>query len=177
MKKAFENVAYLDSLEDVGLARKGCKFAEESGELMQVICRYVGMKANKMTPEEMKEEAFGEVADVIQNSFCLANQFGIQYEDFVVPDYEGVDLNVDELAKIGCEFSESVGKVLKIVNKKLLNKKKFNKEKAIYKIETVISYVLIIASMLDIDSSKIEEKILEKNKKWMARIDKKLLKK
>lgn len=52
MKEAFKDVVKLDSLEDVGLARKGCKFAEKSGELMQVICRYVGMKANKMNQEE-----------------------------------------------------------------------------------------------------------------------------
>jgi NTP pyrophosphatase (non-canonical NTP hydrolase) len=176
MKEAFKDVVKLDSLEDVGLARKGCKFAEESGELMQVICRYVGMKANKMSQEEMKEEAFGEVADVIQNSFCIANQFGLECSDFVFPEYKTRELNLDKLAKNGCGFSNKVGGVMKIVDKKVSGKKVSSK-KAKEKLEDVIWSAMKIASMLEIDNYSIEEKILEKNKKWMTRIDKNKLNK
>lgn len=170
MKKAFEDVVKLDSLENVGLSRKGCKFAEESGELMQVICRYIGMKANKMTQEEMKEEAFGEVADVIQNAFCIANQFGVKYSDFVFPQsYKSRELNLDKLSENGCSFSKKVGDVMKLVDKKNSNKKVSSK-KVKEKLEDVILSALKISSILDIDGSLIEDKILEKNKKWLVRI-------
>ena len=182
MKKAFIDVAKLDSLENVGIPKKACKLAEESGELMQVICRYVGMKSNQMTPTEMKEEAFGEVADVIQNCFCIANQFGLKLSDLSFVSYselpsKKIDLdNLDYLAISGCKFFASVGKVMNIINK--YNHNSISKEKAQDKLKknlsVTIQKTLILASIFNIKFEDIEPKILEKDKKWLLRIDKKL---
>ena len=179
MKKAFKDVAKLDSLEDVGISRKACKLSEESGELMQVICRYVGMKSNQMTPAEMKEEAFGEVADVIQNCFCIANQFGLKEEDlnYVCPTLKTSNANIDFdfLSDEGIKFFVSVGKVVDVVHKYKNSAipKELAQKKLKNRISKAIKNTLIIASILRIEHKDIENKILEKDKKWLLRIEKK----
>jgi NTP pyrophosphatase (non-canonical NTP hydrolase) len=176
MKKAFEDVARLDSLENVGLARKGCKLSEESGELMQVICRYVGMKKNEMTPEEMREEALGEVADVIQNCFCIANQFGFDSSGFIMEEvFFQRNLDADLLSQLGCSFSRSVGRVMEDVCFQLLNSSSVKERKVefVRHIKSVIKDTYSIAQELGIKYEEIEPKILEKNKKWMLRINNK----
>jgi NTP pyrophosphatase (non-canonical NTP hydrolase) len=191
MKEAFDDVVRLDSIENVGLSRKGCKLAEEAGELMQVICRYIGMKHNEMTPQEMQEEAFGEIADVVQNCFCIANQFGITFEDLLcesrkqkrfpkidevsktkIDENKNYEFNPDVLAEYGCLFSNSVGKLMKKITKKIFASNNHNKQKIILRINDVIDDALSIACLLDVDMFEVENKILEKNKKWLKRIEK-----
>lgn len=182
MKNAYVDVAKLDSLENVGIPRKACKLAEETGELMQVICRYVGMKSNQMSADEMLEEAFGEVADVIQNCFCIANQFGITDTDLTATPYtlaKTKKINLDNLAKEGLLMFSQVGKVVSIVDS--YTNGETSKKSAVSKLKKrltlSIEATLVVARSLGIKFETIEPKILEKNKKWMLRIEKKHLKK
>ena len=185
MRKAFEDVSKLSKLEKVGSIKKLCKLAEESGELMQVICRHVGMKANTMSESEMREEALGEVADVIQNCFCVANDFGLKYKDiqdkFLITleeSYSVAEENVsscinEKLEDFGCDFYVSTGDLVKTGTHAVVRGDKHNyKFTMANEVMIVIQNTFAISSKLGIKYEEIEPKILEKNKKWSLRINK-----
>lgn len=175
MKKAFVDVNKLNKLEAVGLSRKICKFAEESGEIMQVICRYVGMKANKMSPEEMREEALGEVADIVQNSFCIASEFNITLKEITYGiSIKRMYANGKHFAKektledLGCNFYIKSGKLTESAHSNVTDLNAYNVK---LKIQEVLVSIFAIAAKLGIKLEEIEPKILEKDKKWLKRIN------
>ena len=140
------------------------------------------MKSNQMSADEMLEEAFGEVADVIQNCFCIANQFGITDTDLTATPYtlaKTKKINLDNLAKEGLLMFSQVGKVVSIVDS--YTNGETSKKSAVSKLKKrltlSIEATLVVARSLGIKFETIEPKILEKNKKWMLRIEKKHLKK
>ena len=86
MKKLFDEIRVL-SASDVynqGIAESMCKLSEEFGELAQVVCMQIGRKKNNYTPQEIKDKAIEESADLIQNVFCVADKFGITYQELVI---------------------------------------------------------------------------------------------
>ena len=188
MKEAFIDVDKLNKMEAVGLSKKICKFAEESGELMQVICRYIGMKANQMSPEEMREEALGEIADVVQNSFCIASEFSISLKE--IENYASIKKLFKQgvakskkisLENLGCEFYSNSGDLAFLSFSSIgYNEEDWQKEENKVDVSTKLPEVLAsafaIAAKLEIKFEEIEPKILLKNKKWLLRIEKRFKK-
>ena len=185
MKAAFADVNKLNKLEAVGLSKKICKFAEESGELMQIICRYIGMKANKMSNEEMRDELLGEIADVVQNSFCIASEFDISLEELernnsletifkmAKNGTEGKNCKLEEL---GCKFYIKSGQLAESAYYAVEGGDKGAwKPMVNFRLYDVFHTIFQISQKLGIKFEEIEPKILEKDKKWLLRIDKKLV--
>jgi len=84
MKKQFQdihNISKLDKKGNIPLAL--CKLAEEFGELAQAVNMQTGRKKSSCSPKEIREKVVEESADVIQNVFCVADKFGIKYEEIV----------------------------------------------------------------------------------------------
>ena len=143
------------------------------------------MKANKMSATEMREEALGEIADVVQNSFCIANEFNISLEEienhFSVKSMfkNGNKISKeDTLENLGCDFYVKSGKLAEdaflVVDDEDLEEFKFD---VCHEVQQVLTAVFAIAAKLKIKYEEIEPKILEKDKKWLLRIDKNIFKK
>ena len=83
MKKLFDEIRVLSASDKYnhGIAEAMCKLSEEFGELAQVVCMKIGRKKHKYNAQEIKFKAIEESADLIQNVFCVADKFGITYEE------------------------------------------------------------------------------------------------
>lgn len=190
MNNAFKEVAKLNKLEKVGLMKKTCKLAEESGELMQVVCRHIGMKANTMSKKEMREEALGEIADVVQNCFCIISETGSTYRNLEA-EYGGTldkmylnaskfiketpisNVENNDLETLACEFYQMTGVLVRHAAHAHLSKDVWNYKKTILGFCSEVIYCAFsISAKLGIKYKEIEPKIREKDKKWLARIDK-----
>jgi len=85
MKELFKEIHNISESDkyNQGMSEAMCKLSEEFGELAQVVCMKIGRKKNKFNEQEIKEKAIEESADVIQNVFCIADKFGITYDELV----------------------------------------------------------------------------------------------
>ena len=85
MRNLFKDVHNLSKLDKHGtLPLALCKLAEEFGELAQVVNMKTGRKKNSYSHKEIRSKVAEESADVIQNVFCVADKFGITYEEILI---------------------------------------------------------------------------------------------
>ncbi len=83
MKKIYEQVIKLNSVDNVSTAERLCKLFEEVGEMAQAVNKIIGRKRHNQTPDEIKIDIAEEAADTIQNVFSVCDSCGIKYEEIV----------------------------------------------------------------------------------------------
>ena len=83
MEEIYNDIAEIAIIENVNTSLCVCKLFEECGELAQAVNMTQGMKNTDKTQEEIKDLILEESVDVIQNIICIAQKFGITYEDIL----------------------------------------------------------------------------------------------
>lgn len=79
MKKIFKDIGKITDTMGAPKSTHMCKLTEEVGEMAEIVNIELGTKNG--SKKNIKEHATEELADIIQITFALANQYGITFEE------------------------------------------------------------------------------------------------
>jgi uncharacterized protein YfaA (DUF2138 family) len=163
-KQAIEDVVRINALDKTSVTNRLCKVYEEAGELTQAINKTLGRKVVDETEDEVKDNILEEMADTLQCIYSwwdTSSTIGSSGANYLL-----------EIMSIPLKHNNKAATVLLQLYKHIADASD-NEDVGIYKISYIVTELIMLAQCFGYTFDDLNRKVLEKNKKWEAVVERK----